>query len=849
MIPQTSWSANQPILHRPRLNSLIWEGLKHPLLVMLAAPGYGKTQAMADYTQTCDAETIWLHLRTTDNLPNRFWKRLIQTITQQHPELSEHLQALTFPENIYGFDPFIQLMEESICKGHQIIWVFDDYGVIDNQQIKSFIRILVDAALTNFHLVLLSNALDSMDSIAFMTTRRALLLANELRFNKNEIREFYRLYGIKLSAIELDSLERYTEGWPMPLCLLASRHGQLPALTQKGKSLTYRVISYLFEERFFSAYPLKQQKTLVKLAMMDSFTKSFALDLYEGNAAELEHLENHAFFINEPTTERFYLHHLYRTFLQDKQYLLTAKDQKDFWKKTAQYYMACGDILDAIPCFFKCGDRINMLDAIKKAVLSQAALSDKLAAYFLELLDSLTEKEVNQYPVADCIRAVIYTFTYQLTNAETLVIDLEQRLSKQKTPEIRALLGEVFITHGLIRMMQAQNDFGQYYKQAIRCLPSETAFYNPGSLKVYNHFSFFMPDNSPGSKEQIEQAIHQGVPWMQTVMGGSMSGMPYLFSSEVAYLSGQMDKARQYAYRTIYEAEAQKQHDLVCNAYHMLIRAEFALGHLAQIENHLNSISEYGKKYELSIISEIRETTQAWYYIKMYDFKRIPKSILLLDSANNATISYGRIHIVYANYLVSICEYAKLVGLLEHLKHMRPFQSITIESISLYIMLSVGYHGLGSNKSAMKALWRAYEMCHSNGLITLFCEAEKHMLKLISAARQQNEYRFSPTWLNEIERETALFIKRADAVRAAYKKQNPSKSSKNNPLSKRERAVLQSVARGLTREEIALEQYISMNTVKSTITSIFNKLGANNKADAVSIAITRGYIDGYAPEY
>ena len=123
------------------------------------------------------------------------------------------------------------------------------------------------------------------------------------------------------------------------------------------------------------------------------------------------------------------------------------------------------------------------------------------------------------------------------------------------------------------------------------------------------------------------------------------------------------------------------------------------------------------------------------------------------------------------------------------------------------------------------------------------------MVDLISAARKQTKHFFAPEWLDLIEREATAFSKRSSAVRIAYIKQNPAQSIKDNPLSKRELAILQAVAQGLTREEIALEQYISMNTVKSTITSIYNKLNASNKADAVSIAITKGYIEGHAPEY
>jgi len=849
MPAKSDWSANQPILHRHRLNSLIHEGLKYPLLVMLAAPGYGKTQAMADYAASCDAEVLWLHLGSIDNLPDRFWARLLRMIENRYPKISDRLQELAFPDTLFAFAVFSQIIEEHICGEQQVIWVFDDYGIINNQQIKKIIRTLVDANFEKFHIVLLSNELNNMESIAFMTTRRALLLADELRFNKSEIRELYRLHSIQLNENELDAVARYTEGWPMPLCLLAAQHDKLSALIHGDEGLTPRVISHLFEERFFSTYPPTKQKLMIKLSMMDSFTKPFAFDLYEGQGIELESLGNHAFLINEPTTERFYLHHIYRTFLQEKAYLLTQEDEKAFWQKAAEYYMTSGDTLEAIPSYFKSGDHINMLEAIKKSILVQAALTDKAAAYFLKYLDLLTPEELKLYSVADCIRAIIYAFTYQLDKAETLVIDLEERLSQSETAEEHMLLGEISIIHGLIRMMRAQDDFGRYYEKAAACLPNGSAFLNHGEMKVYDHYSFFMPDNTPGAKERVNCAVHEGVPWMIKVMGGSMRGMPQLFSAEISYLSNQMEEAKRHAYRAVYEAEAHAQHDLACNAYGALARIGLIQGDFKEMSKSIQSIVAYSKKYEIDVVNEIRDTSLAWYYIKMRDYNRVPQSAIMLDRAEGAVISYGRIHIVYANYLICMGEYAKMVGMLEHLKQLVPFQAITQESICLYIMLAIGYYSLDNNESAMEALWAAYDMCYHNELLTLFIEADKYMLALIAAARQQHTYRFAPEWLDLIEHETAAFVKRANAARAAYRKQNPVKKVKNNPLSQRELAVLQSVARGLTREEIALEQYISMNTVKSTITSIFNKLGANNKADAVSIAMTKGYIDGHTPEY
>jgi len=52
-------------------------------------------------------------------------------------------------------------------------------------------------------------------------------------------------------------------------------------------------------------------------------------------------------------------------------------------------------------------------------------------------------------------------------------------------------------------------------------------------------------------------------------------------------------------------------------------------------------------------------------------------------------------------------------------------------------------------------------------------------------------------------------------------------------LSKREREVLRSMSAMLTTPEIASELYISVNTVKSHLKSIYRKLGATHCREAV----------------
>ena len=61
-------------------------------------------------------------------------------------------------------------------------------------------------------------------------------------------------------------------------------------------------------------------------------------------------------------------------------------------------------------------------------------------------------------------------------------------------------------------------------------------------------------------------------------------------------------------------------------------------------------------------------------------------------------------------------------------------------------------------------------------------------------------------------------------------------------LSPRERGVLRLVAAGQSNRQIAETLSISERTVKFHVTSIFNKLGAENRAQAVAIAAERGLL-------
>ena len=61
-------------------------------------------------------------------------------------------------------------------------------------------------------------------------------------------------------------------------------------------------------------------------------------------------------------------------------------------------------------------------------------------------------------------------------------------------------------------------------------------------------------------------------------------------------------------------------------------------------------------------------------------------------------------------------------------------------------------------------------------------------------------------------------------------------------LTERELQVLTAVARGERNKEIAYQLGITERTVKAHLTNVYNKLGVDSRAAAVSVAMQRGLL-------
>jgi NarL family two-component system response regulator YdfI len=92
---------------------------------------------------------------------------------------------------------------------------------------------------------------------------------------------------------------------------------------------------------------------------------------------------------------------------------------------------------------------------------------------------------------------------------------------------------------------------------------------------------------------------------------------------------------------------------------------------------------------------------------------------------------------------------------------------------------------------------------------------------------------------------SGLFVLHPDGVEALAPAASPASrqlAELAEPLTRREREVLQMLAAGLANKEIATRLSISDHTAKFHVASILGKLGAATRAEAVTLGIRRGLV-------
>ena len=263
---------------RPRLLDKIEQGRNHPLTLISAPAGYGKTVLVSSFLATCPLPAAWLSLDENDNDFALFLGYLLAALATVFPG-SLHRTQLFLSKTSLPPVPAIadSLISELAELESDFILVLDDLHAIHAADVYGLLAALLRHPLPALHLILITRQdpplplghLRAYDQITEIRSR-------DLRFSAEETAAFFAAaVTTPLRAEALTVLAERTEGWAAGL--------RLAALTLRyGGDIDRQVAGLHAENRHVIDYLMNEVLSRVPPAIEDFLIKTSILDLLCG---------------------------------------------------------------------------------------------------------------------------------------------------------------------------------------------------------------------------------------------------------------------------------------------------------------------------------------------------------------------------------------------------------------------------------------------------------------------------------------------------------------------------------------------------------------------------------------
>ncbi len=238
-------------VQRPRITKLIAEGARWcPLTVVTGPPGAGKTMALALWAAADSGTVAWLSLDEYDNRPRVFWSYVVAALHRSGVEVPPAWPASRDQQVDHVF--LLQLASALAVLERPATLVVDDLHVLTEPGLLAGLDFVLRNVGPGLRLVVSSR----MDPLLPLHRYRQAgelteIRAADLAFSTTEAGQLIAQHGSTLPAGLLECLTRRTEGWAAGIRLAAISIGTQPDPGRFVRELIAEdstVTGYLVEE-------------------------------------------------------------------------------------------------------------------------------------------------------------------------------------------------------------------------------------------------------------------------------------------------------------------------------------------------------------------------------------------------------------------------------------------------------------------------------------------------------------------------------------------------------------------------------------------------------------------------
>jgi len=357
-------SRRVPIVERPVLFGLLDGGLDTRVTVVIAPAGSGKTFLVRSWLDARGraGQGAWVSVERGERDPQRFWSAVVNEVSRADVP-GARVEGIAPAPGFNAEGVTSRFLAELASLREGLVIVIDDLHEIKSAEILSQLGYFLDHVSSRVHVVLVSRH----DPQLGLHRRRlegelTEVRADHLRFTLGESRELLAAAGITLSEDGLSLLHSRTEGWVAGLRLAAlsiAAHRDPERFVAEFSGSERTVAEYLIAEVLDSLSP-DIRKLLLRTSILDRVNGGLG-DLLTGDSGTERHLsalaETGGFVIPlDARGEWFRFHHLFADLLAAELRHSEAEAVPGLHLAAARWHADHGDILEAVGHALAAGD-------------------------------------------------------------------------------------------------------------------------------------------------------------------------------------------------------------------------------------------------------------------------------------------------------------------------------------------------------------------------------------------------------------------------------------------------------------------------------------------------------------
>ena len=800
---------------------------RHPLTIVEAPSGFGKTTAVREYLKEKISHGACEYWYTClGESATMAWLGICELFSNVNVKVADDLKNMQMPTMDTLFYMTAHLRDIK-CQTETYL-VVDNYQLVNCDIPHELISVFSMHGNPKLHMIFITQQLEVNQQVTIHNNNIYTFDASSFFFDREGTASLFHMEGIRLADDELEKMFMSTEGWVSAIRL------HMINFIETGSFDPAADIEQLVERAIWNNLTPEEKDFFLSVSILDSFTaRQAAIMLNQEILPEKidERLKNNDFIRYLPDKYRYSMHSILQDYLRNRFYnqMPEHHQRRILWKAG----ISCAAVSQYYPAseFFY---RIRDFNAILSLPFSLEYLDKQREKYQSEFLARIVyecpEKILCRHPFT----LIIFGY-YTLLNGQweayrklCRLINKAVHVKRDFSPdEIRRIYGE----YELLEAIGEFNDISRMKegeKWAWKILGQPTEVIKEGTPWLFASPTVLgMFWRESGKLEHVLMEMEEGRPLYRRLFRGYGAGAFHVIQAEAMLMRGEDDEAEIQCHKALYEARGNRQAGICICGELVLARIAILRGDVESYFKSIKNIQSYTKESAslyvlhmveccMSVISielGIKDYVAPW----LYDMESI-KKMLYAPVVPHAQI-------IYLKLLLMEKRYNELYGISQLIldTSKNPGGNIKYMLPQVYYLkfLAIAKYNNGDDLKAQEYLKQALAAALPDKVYLPLVQDADSLIPLYKMLKNSVSDKDGINAVIELGKRYERGMK---IIRRAV-------ISDKTPLTPREREIAQLARDRLSAREIADKLYISETTVRTILRSVYSKLDIHSKTE------------------